>query len=80
MTCVLYRHENALLLTIATIMLLRPCILARSAVHWMFVHRQVMAGDGEGLQDPQEMPIPEQFISSFQGGKLVTVAASHSGA
>ncbi|GAX75045.1 hypothetical protein CEUSTIGMA_g2489.t1 [Chlamydomonas eustigma] len=34
----------------------------------------------EGQHDVQELPIPEQFISSFQGGKLITVAASHSGA
>jgi hypothetical protein len=33
-----------------------------------------------GEEDPLELPIPEQFISSFLGGKLVTVAASHSGA
>ncbi|GIL89920.1 hypothetical protein Vretimale_17943 [Volvox reticuliferus] len=30
--------------------------------------------------DPLEQPIPEQYISTFQGGKLVTVAAEHSGA
>ena len=42
---------------------------------------QVSADEGKGQQeDPQELPIPEQFISSFQAGKLVTVAASHSGA
>ena len=42
-------------------------------------HSQVMPNDGE-QEDPQELPIPEQFISSFQGGKLLTSAASHSGA
>ena len=36
---------------------------------------------GEGAEDPLELPIPEQFISSFdKEGRLVTVAASHSGA
>jgi hypothetical protein len=25
-----------------------------------------------------EQPVPEQFISTFHGGKLVTVASSHS--
>ncbi|GLI62223.1 hypothetical protein VaNZ11_004819 [Volvox africanus] len=30
--------------------------------------------------DPQEQPIPEQYLSTFKGGKLVTVAAEHSGA
>lgn len=32
------------------------------------------------VQDPMDVPIPEQFVSSFQNGQLVTVAASHSGA
>ena len=40
---------------------------------------QVMVDEGQ-QEDPLELPIPEQFISSFQGGKLITVAASHSGA
>ncbi|GFR50698.1 hypothetical protein Agub_g12953 [Astrephomene gubernaculifera] len=31
-------------------------------------------------EDPREHAVPEQFISTFQGGKLVTVAAAHSGA
>ena len=31
-------------------------------------------------QDSAEHPVPEQFISSFKGGKLVTLAAVHSGA
>ncbi|KAG2432042.1 hypothetical protein HYH02_013112 [Chlamydomonas schloesseri] len=35
---------------------------------------------GQEVEDPQEHPVPEQFISTFQGGKLVTVAAAHSGA
>lgn len=30
--------------------------------------------------DQHEHPVPEQFISTFKGGKLVTEAASHSGA
>ncbi|GIL62665.1 hypothetical protein Vafri_16850 [Volvox africanus] len=30
--------------------------------------------------DPQEQPIPEQYISTFKRGRLVTVAAEHSGA
>ncbi|PNW83037.1 hypothetical protein CHLRE_06g304100v5 [Chlamydomonas reinhardtii] len=36
--------------------------------------------DTNSEEDPQEHPVPEQFISTFQGGKLVTVAAAHSGA
>jgi adenylyl cyclase-associated protein len=31
-------------------------------------------------QGPEEHPVPEQFVSTFKAGKLVTVAASHSGA
>jgi hypothetical protein len=31
-------------------------------------------------QGPEEHPVPEQFVSTFKGGKLITVAASHSGA
>jgi adenylyl cyclase-associated protein len=30
--------------------------------------------------DPQETPIPEQFVSTFRDGKLVTEPATHSGA
>eukprot|EP00983_Pelagomonas_calceolata_P020220 637769-Pelagomonas_calceolata.AAC.3 len=30
--------------------------------------------------DPEEHPIPEQFVSSFRGGKLVTESVAHSGA
>ncbi|KXZ41813.1 CAP1 protein [Gonium pectorale] len=42
-------------------------------------------GEGEGAEaeaeaDPEEHPVPEQFISTFRNGKLVTVAAAHSGA
>jgi adenylyl cyclase-associated protein len=29
--------------------------------------------------DPVEHAVPEQFISTFRGGRLVTVAAVHSG-
>ena len=39
----------------------------------------VLAGSTEEEQ-PREEPIPEQFISSFVNGKLVTQASSHSGA
>ncbi|GLC36585.1 hypothetical protein PLESTB_000164600 [Pleodorina starrii] len=31
-------------------------------------------------EDPREHPVPEQYISTFQGGRLVTVASEHSGA
>lgn len=34
----------------------------------------------EEEQDPDEHPIPEQFVSSFKKGKLITTAAAHSGA
>lgn len=34
---------------------------------------------GAGNNDPQELPVPEQFVSTYQGGKLVTEAVSHSG-
>lgn len=35
--------------------------------------------DPETDRDAVEHAVPEQFISSFQGGRLVTVAASHGG-
>lgn len=35
---------------------------------------------GSGDSDPLELPVPEQFVSTFQGGKLVTEAVTHSGA
>lgn len=38
----------------------------------------VVAADPE-KEDAVEHAVPEQFISSFRGGRLVTVAASHSG-
>jgi adenylyl cyclase-associated protein len=31
-------------------------------------------------EDPAEHAVPEQFISSFKGGRLVTEAAVHAGA
>jgi len=30
--------------------------------------------------DPQEHPIPEQFVSTFHNGKLCTESVAHSGA
>ena len=35
---------------------------------------------GSGDADPVEMPVPEQFVSTVQNGKLVTEAVTHSGA
>jgi adenylyl cyclase-associated protein len=35
---------------------------------------------GEGEEPSSEMAVPEQFITTFKGGKLVTVAANHSAA
>lgn len=35
---------------------------------------------GGGDSDPLELPVPEQFVSTFQNGKLVTEAVTHSGA
>lgn len=35
--------------------------------------------DAPADADAVEYAVPEQFVSSFQGGRLVTVAASHSG-
>lgn len=37
----------------------------------------VVAGPEE---DPVEHAVPEQFISTFKGGKLVTEASVHAGA
>lgn len=38
----------------------------------------VVAANPEA-EDVTEHPVPEQFISTFQHGRLVTVAASHGG-
>lgn len=35
---------------------------------------------GSGESDPIELPVPEQFVSTFRDGKLVTEAVMHSGA
>ena len=35
---------------------------------------------GRGDADPLELPVPEQFVSTFKDGKLVTEAVTHSGA
>ena len=35
---------------------------------------------GSGESDPVELPVPEQFVSTFRDGKLVTEAVMHSGA
>lgn len=35
---------------------------------------------GSGESDPLELPVPEQFVSTFRDGKLVTEAVTHSGA
>lgn len=35
---------------------------------------------GSRDSDPLELPVPEQFVSTFQDGKLVTEAVMHSGA
>lgn len=31
-------------------------------------------------EEPVEHPVPEQFITTFRGGKMMTMAASHSAA
>lgn len=36
--------------------------------------------DSAADEEPEEQPIPEQFISSFKAGKLITTAAAHSAA
>jgi hypothetical protein len=39
------------------------------------------AGGAAPDADPQEFPIPEQFVSTFdKNGQLVTAASKHSGA
>ncbi|KAI8476335.1 MAG: adenylate cyclase-associated CAP [Monoraphidium minutum] len=43
------------------------------------INLTVVPADPNSGADAVELPVPEQFISSFKGGKLVTVAASHSG-
>jgi adenylyl cyclase-associated protein len=43
------------------------------------VNLTVVPADPESDADAVEHPVPEQFISSFKAGRLVTVAASHSG-
>jgi hypothetical protein len=43
------------------------------------VNLTVVPADPDSDADAVEHAVPEQFISSFQGGKLVTVAASHGG-
>jgi len=40
----------------------------------------VVPEEGNEADEPVEHPVPEQFISSFKGGKMVTTAAAHSGA
>lgn len=35
---------------------------------------------GNGDSDPLELPVPEQFVSTFKDGKLLTEAVTHSGA
>ncbi|DBA84277.1 TPA: hypothetical protein ACH3X2_006334 [Trebouxia sp. C0005] len=35
---------------------------------------------GNGESDPLELPVPEQFVSTFRDGKLLTEAVTHSGA
>jgi hypothetical protein len=39
----------------------------------------VLVAADPAAQDVVECPVPEQFISTFRGGKLVTHAASHGG-
>ena len=34
---------------------------------------------GKGDADPVELPIPEQFVSTIQNGRLVTEPVSHGG-
>ncbi|KAG2497073.1 hypothetical protein HYH03_005069 [Edaphochlamys debaryana] len=51
-----------------------------SAVNVVVIPDPEGAAGGAEPEDPVEHAVPEQFISTFQGGKLVTVAAAHSGA
>ena len=39
----------------------------------------VLVAADPSVEDVVEQPVPEQFISTFKDGKLVTVAASHGG-
>lgn len=34
---------------------------------------------GKGDADPVELPVPEQFVSTIQNGRLVTEPVSHGG-
>lgn len=43
------------------------------------VNVNVVPSDPNSNADAVEHAVPEQFISSFKDGKLITVAASHSG-
>lgn len=43
------------------------------------VNLTVVPADPDSGADAEEHAVPEQFISTFQGSRLVTVAASHSG-
>lgn len=40
----------------------------------------VVVADPEAAEDPREYPVPEQFISMFKNGRLVTEAVVHSAA
>jgi adenylyl cyclase-associated protein len=37
------------------------------------------AGDGNGEEEPQEFAIPEQYVSRYRNGKMVTETVTHSG-
>lgn len=39
----------------------------------------VLVAADPSAEDVVEHPVPEQFISTFKDGKLVTTAASHGG-
>jgi hypothetical protein len=45
------------------------------------INVHVLPDDESDMSEPQEYPVPEQFISTFdKSGQLVTNAATHSGA
>jgi adenylyl cyclase-associated protein len=39
----------------------------------------VLVAPDPSQEDVKEHAVPEQFISTFRGGKLITTAASHGG-
>ncbi|MEW5318136.1 MAG: hypothetical protein WDW38_009382 [Sanguina aurantia] len=55
-------------------------ITAKCSALNVIVVASAVEGASQEECDPVELPIPEQFITTFREGRLVTVAAAHSGA